>query len=163
MIGGDGNDYLRGDDGDDALAGGSGRDQLHAGNGNDIILDGAGADKIYAGSGNDKLYSVSDNANDYLRGDSGADEYLFQASGEGIGKDRIDGFNSNDGDKLIIGGQNAEYTLTQIRGNLTRVELTADGKSMGSIDVYGNLTAADIQLDENAFDNITEANLMDIA
>ena len=163
LTGGDGNDYLRGDKGNDMLDGGSGNDLLIGSNGNDTIIDGTGADKLYGGSGNDKLYSVSDNANDYLRGDSGADEFLFHASGDGIGRDKIADFNSNQGDKLIIGGQNVEYTLTQVRGNLTHVELSSGNQSMGSIDVYGNLTAADIQLDENAFNSVTEANLMDIA
>jgi len=172
LVGGNGNDQLdsgAGDDklyagdGDDILISGDGNDYLRGDNGNDHLDGGTGSDYLRGGKGDDKLYSVNDNANDRLRGDSGADEYLFQASGEGVGSDRVDGFNRNDGDKLIIGGQNADYILTQVKGNLTHIELTADGKSMGSIDVYGNLTAADIQLDENAFDNITEANLLEIA
>jgi len=163
LIAGDGNDRLNGGNDNDVLVGGNGNDKLVGGEGLDILVDGFGADRLYGGSGNDKLYSWNDNANDQLNGGAGADEFLFLASGQGIGTDKIRGFSSNQGDKLIIGGENVEFNLIQLRGNHTRVELSANNQSMGSIDVYGQLTAADIQLDEDAFANITSDSWAEIA
>ncbi|NOR71278.1 MAG: hypothetical protein GQ532_16530 [Methylomarinum sp.] len=163
LLGKDGNDRLEGGNGNDILVGGAGNDFIIGGSDEDTLVDGAGADRMYGGSGNDKLYSWNDNANDQLDGGAGADEFLFLASGQGIGTDKIRGFSSNQGDKLIIGGENVEFNLIQLRGNHTRVELSANNQSMGSIDVYGQLTAADIQLDEDAFANITSDSWAEIA
>jgi len=163
LLGKDGNDRLEGGNGNDILVGGSGNDFIIGGSDEDTLVDGAGADRMYGGSGNDKLYAWNDNANDQLDGGAGADEFLFLASGQGIGTDKIRGFSSNQGDKLIIGGENVEFNLIQLRGNHTRVELSANNQSMGSIDVYGQLTAADIQLDEDAFANITSDSWAEIA
>ena len=59
--------------------------------------------------------------------------------------------------------ENVEFNLTQIRNGFSRVELSANNQSMGSIDVYGQLTAADIQIDQNAFSNISADNWAEIA
>ncbi len=163
LLGKDGNDRLEGGNDNDALVGGAGNDLIIGGNGMDNLVDGTGADRLYGGSGNDKLYAWNDNANDQLDGGSGADEFLFQASGQGIGKDMIRGFSNKQGDKLIIGGENVEFNLVQLRSNHSRVELSSNNQSMGSIEVYGQLTAADIQLDQDAFANITANSWAEIA
>jgi len=163
LLGKEGNDRLEGGNDNDILVGGAGNDLMIGGNGVDTLVDGTGADKLYGGAGDDKLYSWNDNASDQLTGGSGADEFLFQASAQGIGTDKIRDFSSSQGDKLIIGGENVEFNLIQIRGNHSRVELSANNQSMGSIDVYGQLTAADIQLDQDAFANISSDSWAEIA
>jgi hypothetical protein len=122
MLGGDGNDFLRGHGGSDTITGGNGDDRLHgdAGNdridgntGDDLIRGGDGADLLTGGDGDDVLRGG--HGNDILVGGEGHDT-LYGAAGNDIlqgddGKtdtdharddDRLDG--GTDGDTVRGGG-----------------------------------------------------------
>ncbi len=149
LIAGEGNDYLVGSDGDDILAGNAGNDVIYGFNDDDTLIDGAGTDKLYGGSGDDTLYALADGEDDYLKGDSGADQYIFQADGEGIGDDLIVGFSSTDGDTLVIGGPDVSYDLLEINGYKHLVSLSDGyGNSLGTIEVQGEFSINDIAVVE---------------
>ena len=149
ITGGDGNDYIAGGDGEDSLAGEAGNDVIYGCNDDDILIDGAGEDKLYGGSGDDTLYALADGDDDYLKGDSGADQYIFQAEGEGVGDDLIVGFSSTDGDTLIIGGTDVSYDLLEINGYKHLVSLyDGEGGSLGTIEVHGEFSVSDISVIE---------------
>ncbi|WP_339379875.1 calcium-binding protein, partial [Azoarcus taiwanensis] len=83
LIGGDGDDELRGFAGrDNVIDGGAGNDTLVGSNGNDTLIGGAGNDLLEGGAGDDLL--IAGPGTDTLRGGSGSDTYRF-----GLG----DGFN----------------------------------------------------------------------
>jgi Ca2+-binding RTX toxin-like protein len=80
LIGGAGNDSLRGDAGNnlidggagnDAIFGRAGNDTLNGGIGNDVLLGGVGADVLNGGSGNDNL--LGGTGADQLNGGTGID------------------------------------------------------------------------------------------
>jgi Ca2+-binding RTX toxin-like protein len=82
LLGGAGNDTIRGGDtrdaiygesGNDVVSGGGGIDYIAGGTGNDTIDGGAGADEIYGEDGNDSIYGGSDFATDILVGGAGND------------------------------------------------------------------------------------------
>lgn len=94
LIGGDGNDTLRGGGSDDLLDGGAGDDSLIGGFGNDHLLGAAGNDVLDGGDGDDVLFGQL--GNDVLRGGKGND----QLSG-GAGNDSLLGLEGND---TLVGG-----------------------------------------------------------
>ncbi|MBE9603881.1 proprotein convertase P-domain-containing protein [Acetobacteraceae bacterium H6797] len=120
-IGGDGNDFIRGNslantimgnrgndtiygmDGDDVLFGGLGDDWINGGAGNDTIDGGAGNDILYGGSGNDTLYGGD--GDDTLSGDGGND-VLYGGDGNDTldGKEYPDTLYGGAGDDLLLGG-----------------------------------------------------------
>jgi Ca2+-binding RTX toxin-like protein len=122
LIGGVGNDSLRGYDmndtiyggaGVDTIFGGSGDDVVHGGTGDDIVKGDAGQDIVYGGDGNDKLYgetNASDTTgdNDTLYGGAGNDEIYA-----GVGNDTMFGGDGND----IIRGQAGIDTVSGGKGN----------------------------------------------
>ena len=59
LIGGPGNDTLRGGAGSDILVGGAGNDILSGGGGRDLLIGGAGADSLAGGGGDDLLVGES--------------------------------------------------------------------------------------------------------
>lgn len=81
----------RGVGGDDVLIGGSGDDEIRGRRGDDILLGGSGRDRIYGGSGEDDI--IGGAGNDYLRGGSGSDDFYLDT---GIGADFIDSFSISD-------------------------------------------------------------------
>lgn len=58
LVGGPGDDLIRGRGGDDDISGGAGNDRLKGGSGDDDIKDGAGADRMWGGSGADTFRLV---------------------------------------------------------------------------------------------------------
>lgn len=73
MLGGEGDDFLRG---------GDGFDTMHGDAGNDILVEGTGSDTIYGQDGNDILYAEETTGNsssglpiDHLNGGNGNDTY----------------------------------------------------------------------------------------
>jgi hypothetical protein len=65
VLGGGGNDYIKGGRGSDVLIGGDGKDKLRGGRGDDILIGGDGKDKLRGGRGDDLLIGGStDNQDD---------------------------------------------------------------------------------------------------
>ena len=93
LIGGDGNDTLRGGISDDLLDGGDGNDRLVSGGGNDLLLGGSGNDSLDGGDGDDTLNAGA--GDDSLIGGFGNDHLLGAA-----GNDVLDG---GDGDDVLFG------------------------------------------------------------
>jgi D-alanyl-D-alanine carboxypeptidase len=69
--GGDGRDFIRGRDGDDSISGGEGNDFLRGDHGDDIIDGGDGRDHVRGGHGNDTL--SGGDGDDMIRGGEGDD------------------------------------------------------------------------------------------
>lgn len=174
MQGGAGNDTLNGQGGDDLLDGGAGNDRLDGGAGNDTLYGGLGDDLLLGGSGDDILDGGAGNdtldgglgndrvtggaGNDSMDASQGNDIFVFGASGESFGNDRISGFDANP-----AGGQDllniVYFNLTAATfdsrvvisdaGNDTLV--TINGTDGGSITLVGvathtTVTIADFQL-----------------
>ena len=116
LLGGRGNDRLKGDGGhdtlyggwdDDHLYGGLGNDLLDLGHGNDVGYGGQGDDVLRTGTGNDQAYGQA--GNDRLYGEGGdnllsggiGDDFIENQSGNGV----LLGGQGNDS---ITGGANAE-------------------------------------------------------
>ena len=98
LRGGDGDDYIFGDDGTDILNGEAGNDFLVGWNGSDTMYGEVGNDTLWAGNGDDQAYGGDGddqlagwNGNDYLDGENGNDELI----GEN-GNDELIGGNGND-------------------------------------------------------------------
>ena len=97
VIGGFGNDILFGNQGNDIILGNEGADLIFGGLGDDTLVGGKGDDTLYGNEGDDVLY-----------GNEGADRFVF---GTGSGSDLVNGFSSNEGDRLDLMGQT--YLLSQ--------------------------------------------------
>ena len=100
LYGGDGDDVLYGQAEIDTLVGGSGNDLLVGGDGTDTLFGESGDDFLQGGTGNDFLAAQS--GQDRLAGEGGADVYYFGSQQEGT--DFIIGFNSAEGDKIVVQG-----------------------------------------------------------
>ena len=154
--GGEGNDKMQGGNGNDVLLGGAGNDTLRGGQDNDVLVGGAGSDRMHGNQGDDTLILSGDGSNDKVSGGSGADTFIVDASGASIGTDFIRDFSSDDGDQLIIGGPDVSFELSQLRSNKAMLEFSdSDGNDLGTLIVRGDLSLNDIQVDENAMDNIS--------
>ena len=121
LLGGEGDDTIRGGDGADKIFGGRGKDDLYGGRGNDYISGGSGIDYIdgqdgndvlSGGSGQDTLYGLG--GDDQLSGGED-DDYLEGAKGNdslhgGAGRDVLSGGRGDDrlaggtGDDVYYGG-----------------------------------------------------------
>ena len=89
LIGGDGNDFVRG---------GVGNDRIDGGNGNDILYGLGGADLVIGGAGNDRLDGGNDGLIDSLFGGTGSDLFILYANRvDSVG----DFFTSQDGFSLF--------------------------------------------------------------
>jgi serralysin len=102
IIGGSGDDVLKGDAGANRFESGAGQDFLDGRGGDDTLIAGAGNDGLTGGDGNDTLYGGDDD--DAVLGDAG-DDLLYGGAGRdyvvgGDGADRIYGGDGND----VIGG-----------------------------------------------------------
>jgi Ca2+-binding RTX toxin-like protein len=122
LIGGAGNDILRGGDSSEVILGLGGRDQIYGGGGSDRVSAGGGRDYIDAGAGDDLVDGGLDNdtaygldGNDVLVGGEGQD-YLEGAAGTdtllgGAGDDILSGGRDGDtihggaGDDVLYGGR----------------------------------------------------------
>jgi Ca2+-binding RTX toxin-like protein len=164
LVGGAGDDGLYGHEGDDHMTDGEGNDYLSAGTGNDTIITSDGAEKVYAGDGDDMLYANSDDETDYFYGQEGADTFHFLAEGDGIGTDYVKDFSSDDGDQLVLGGEDLSYEILQHYSSKHEVVLSnSAGDSLGSIIVYGEMDANDVVVDDDAFDGVSFTDPVEIA
>jgi hypothetical protein len=117
IVGGAGDDLLRGVDGDDDLSGEAGDDRIHGGAGADRIWGGRGRDYIDGGDGDDVL--LGGRGNDTVYGLDGDDRISGGAAHDylegGRGDDALEGGSGNDtisggyGDDLLHGGPGADH------------------------------------------------------
>jgi hypothetical protein len=94
VVGGTGDDRLRGGQSTDAISGFDGDDRLDGRGGDDWIYGGAGDDRVSGGTGDDTI--LGEDGADYLSGDAGRDDIYG-----GAGDDSIDG--GQDADRLVGG------------------------------------------------------------
>lgn len=94
ILGGEGDDTIDAGEGNDRVSGGSGRDYITAYTGNDVVNGGTGDDAIYGGSGDDRI----------LGGDDTISAANADAAG-GTGRDYLEGGRGND---LLDGGAGAD-------------------------------------------------------
>lgn len=98
LIGGSGNDTLRGSDAVNALTGGGGDDSLYGGGANDTLSGGSGNDKLEGAGGDDTLGGEA--GADSLDGGTGNDSLDGGADGDslagGLGADSIAGGDGTD-------------------------------------------------------------------
>ena len=116
VIGGPGNDVLRGNGLDNVLEGGAGNDRINGGDGNDDLRGADGDDLINGAAGNDTLLGQGGN-DPGLEGGSGDD--LLDG---GDGDDLLDG---NTGADSIVGGPGGD--AADYSDRLAPVAASADG------------------------------------
>lgn len=113
MFGGFGDDTMDGEGGSDRLDGGAGDDSMHGGTGSDKMFGSYGDDTMYGDSGSDDLHGGT--GDDRMYGGSGRD-YMVGDAGEdtmygGSGDDKLSGDTGHDslsggaGDDLLEGGR----------------------------------------------------------
>jgi Ca2+-binding RTX toxin-like protein len=115
VIGGSGDDTLRGSSAANALTGGPGTDLLNGGDGDDTLRGGGGDDTLQGAGGNDSQFG--EESNDVLVGGSGAD-----GLDGGPSEDRLDGGADAD---AISGGDGTDGVFYADR--LNPVAASADG------------------------------------
>jgi Ca2+-binding RTX toxin-like protein len=108
LIGGPGNDTLRGSSRGDFLFGFGGDDSLFGRGGTDFLFGGAGMDMLYGGGGRDYLYGgagddllIGGSGNDFLSGGAGADKFQFDPSNHREGRDTVADFTLG-ADKIVL-------------------------------------------------------------
>lgn len=126
LFGGQDADALFGGQGDDVVYGNFGADLIYGNFGNDSLFGGLADDSIYGGLGDDTL--IGGAGNDVLVGGLGADRFVFGAAS---GADLIVGFQADQGDKLVLGGQGYVTIDDGQRGTLFQLS------GGGTIDLVG--------------------------
>ena len=160
MLGKAGNDHLDGGAGDDALMGGAGNDTVFGGTGNDklqgggdadVLIDGEGRDKSFGEDGDDVFLSRADGERDFFYGGNGADTFMFWVDGQ-MSSDTIHYFRgATEGDKIVLGGEVANFTLHRAKRGFTDIRLwDADGNSLGKLRAAG-VTKDMVEIDQTAF------------
>lgn len=150
ILGGDGRDDMWGGNGNDRLDGGTGRDQIGGGKGDDTLLGGDGNDVLGGGEGDDALNGGD--GNDVLYGDEGADSFLFARSANG--DDKIEGFNHDEGDRIVV-ASGVDVALSALDGGSHTLLVFTDsdtGAALGSAKaLWSEVQASDIVVDDLAF------------
>jgi Ca2+-binding RTX toxin-like protein len=159
LSGGDGNDRLEGGGGNDRLEGGAGNDTLTGGEGNDVLIGGAGDNRFEGGSGADTII-----------GGSGADSFVYRP-GDLAGVDRIEGFSSAQGDRILLAELDANLN-TAANDKFTFIGTSAfSGKAgelrfqviNGDAHVYGDMNGdriADFEINVVGVSKLTAADFM---
>lgn len=147
---GTGNDFVQGGNGTDTIFGGNGTDKIYGGNGADVLMDGGHRDWVHGGKGDDVFLTHADSYKDNFYGEAGADTFMFWVDGK-MHRDTIHKFSSKEGDKIVLGGDVAEFTLKRAKRGFVEIKLwDEDGNSLGMLRAKG-VTASDIEIDSNAF------------
>lgn len=152
--GGEGRDFIRGRDGDDSISGGEGNDFLRGDHGDDIIDGGEGRDHIRGGHGDDTL--SGGDGDDMVRGGDG-DDILNGGAGRDLmwGGDGADTFvfQANSGQDRIFGFDADE----------DRLDFSATGLSFEDLEIesYGSYTRisygdSDLSVFANSCEPLTE-------
>jgi hypothetical protein len=150
LIGGIGNDELRGKAGWDIIDGGAGNDLIRGGNGRDILTGGAGSDEVHGDFGWNTYKSEIDGSSDLiaLKSDQYLVNWIYGKAGnnsDGSKCDIIEGLDAIDKIR-IIGVDTSDITFA---ANVTAKGLTGIGiYGKGALEALytgGNLTLAQIQ------------------
>ena len=145
--------------GNDRLIGGAGDDELRGGDGNDTLIGGAGNDTLAGDAGDDRL--VGGEGDDVLAWISGNDTMIG-----GEGNDRFELFGSNFSHLEIFGGDGVDsLTLTGSAGTINLAQGTfvgSNGRTMGlqsieNVTVFSS-PAAPATIIGSAADNWLEGN-----
>jgi hypothetical protein len=106
IIGGPGNEFLRGTNAADQIDGNAGNDRIVGRNGDDHLVGGPGNDRVFGGRGNDNISGVQ--GNDLLNGNAGDDTISGDANNTGdlTSFDRIYGAAGND---TLRGGDSRDH------------------------------------------------------
>lgn len=161
ISGGSLGDTLRGDDGNDTLYGGAGDDLLEGGDGNDTLDGGRGADILRGGAGDDTLGGAvnSDDA-----GSSGYSGYIDPLAGNtyegGIGNDYLRGTSRSDLYLFNLGdGQDTIAEVEVGGGPANQIDVLRFGAGIVPADVLVTRTGNDLVLvHANGTDKVTIRN-----
>lgn len=120
LIGGGGNDHLRGGHGDDKIDGGDGRDFIRGRDGDDRISGGDGNDFLRGDLGDDTIHGGD--GRDHVRGGQG-DDWLFGGDGDDMirGGQGDDILNGGAGRDLMWGGDGADTFVFQENSGQDRI------------------------------------------
>ncbi|WP_299772631.1 serine hydrolase [uncultured Tateyamaria sp.] len=120
LIGGAGNDHLRGGHGDDKIDGGDGRDFIRGRDGDDSISGGEGNDFLRGDHGDDKI--DGGDGRDHVRGGHG-DDTLSGGDGNDMirGGEGDDILNGGAGRDLMWGGEGADTFVVQANAGHDRI------------------------------------------
>ena len=99
LLGDDGNDKLKGQEDDDTLFGRKGEDKLKGNEGSDFLYGGGGKDKLKGNQGNDFLFGEA--GDDKLKGGGGADTFVID---DNDGRDLVKNFEEGVDRVGITGG-----------------------------------------------------------
>ncbi len=120
LIGGAGNNVIRGLSGNDIIDGRAGNDTIDGGSGDDVIEGGAGNDVIDGGDGDDTLTDS---------GSDGSGTNGFDTLRGGGGNDRITAIRSASYERLVIDGGSGRDTV-RFAGAQATIDLGADDDSL---------------------------------
>lgn len=120
LIGGGGNDHLRGGHGDDKIDGGDGRDFIRGRDGDDRISGGDGNDFLRGDLGDDTIHGGD--GRDHVRGGQG-DDMLFGGDGDDMirGGEGDDILNGGAGRDLMWGGDGTDTFVFQENSGQDRI------------------------------------------
>lgn len=142
--------------GSGTITGTTGADVIGGSAGADMLYGGDGADRLYGGAGNDTL--VGGAGNDTLIGGAGADRFVFAA---GDGHDLIADFNSAQGDRIDLSAISGLHLVTGAFTAPDQVALVVhDGITSIEVNLDGNLTTIDLQIDVIASVTVTASDLV---
>lgn len=152
--GGEGRDFIRGRDGDDSISGGEGNDFLRGDHGDDIIDGGDGRDHVRGGHGDDTL--SGGDGDDMIRGGEG-DDILNGGTGRdlmwgGEGED-VFVFQENAGQDQIFGFDADEDRLDFSQTGLTYEDLQIESFGSYTRISYGD---AEVSVFSNSCEPLTE-------
>ena len=143
VIGGDGHDRLTGYESiSTTLVGGAGNDIMKGGDRADMLEGGSGADSMVGGAGDDTI--VGGAGNDTLRGGLGTDRYVYTGGRDSIGEFEIS--LRGDSEKIDITSQGlTEDDVEKILKTATEITvrgITGRGLNFDDTDADGNLLPA---------------------
>jgi hypothetical protein len=123
LIGGAGDDKLKGSIGNDTIMGGAGNDELDGGSGDHLIMGGGGKDTLKGGAGDDNL--VGDDGNDVLIGGSENDTMW--------GEEGYDLLKAESGNDTLYGGSGDDV----LNGGSGNNRLDPDGDDLSEVSMSG--------------------------
>ncbi|MGP4002773.1 calcium-binding protein [Streptomyces sp. 8N706] len=130
LVGGAGDDSLRGGGANDTLEGDEGSDVLSGTGGNDTLIGSTGTDRVLGGAGNDSIEGrgsadIIDGGagNDVVSGDGGGDQIVAGTGNDyvegGTGRDTINAVDEVSGNDYVLGGADADSCTADLGDSVT--------------------------------------------